>query len=195
MAQYPDFLQIVSCEEHIVVPQGVLYRRHSYDLDFFKRGPRKWLPNTRMPLQEPTGPYCVVFLTECTCWEMRSRCYRCKRAGHPVLCATTAPIIVDAAQKWQPRRCVPQTVKDLIRTRNRKYQRDTLDLRRRYWKVCDGRGPVKIIRKIRERIDMLADPSLSEAMRIELEAAQVRDFDLLEQAISRRTQRHLIQGE
>ena len=54
---------------------------------------------------------------------------------------------------------------------------------------------MKIIRKIRERIDMLADPSLSEAMRIELEAAQVRDFDLLEQAISRRTQRHLIQGE
>lgn len=188
MHAYPAFVQVVSSESHIAVPEGALFRRHSYDLRFHTRGPRRWLPDSRSPLDSGGVPYVVVFLQKCpVCEKARSRCIRCQPHGRAMLVPSTAPIVVDPAQKWQPRRCVPRTIREYATLRNRLYQADRLKKNPRGGKNKDGRGPVRLVRKIRERAVMLQDAAAAGTVRVELEAAQLRDLDALDLALGRRS--------
>lgn len=187
MPAYPAFVQVVSSESHIAVPEGSLFRRHSYDLRFHTRGPRRWLPDARAPLDSGGKPYVVVFLRSCpVCEKARARCLRCQPHGRAMLVQATAPIVVDPAQKWQPRRCVPRTIREYTTLRNRIYQAERMKKHPRGRKRKDGRGPVRLVRKIRERVVMLQDASLGGTVRVELEAAQLRDLDMLDLALGRR---------
>jgi len=186
-AEYPSYIQVVSDETHIVVPAGSLWRRHSYNLSFQTRGPRTWLPDTRLPLGG-SRPYQVVFLVECPACE-KARCARCKPHGRPRLVPVTAPVIVDPAQRWQTRRCVPQTAAELAKERWKVYQATHRKTSPRRGKRRDGRGPIALVRKIRQRQLLLMGDALAATLRDEVIEAQLRDLDALEQAIARRSVR------
>lgn len=132
-------------------------------------------------------PYLVLFLAEClTCAAAGSRCAGCKPLGRPRLVPVTAPVVIDPGQRWQPKSCVPMAIAQFNRVR---WQAYTATHRRkvpRRGKTRDGRGPITLIRKLRERHEMLTRGDGIEAVRFELIAAQVRDFEMLELAISRR---------
>lgn len=185
MSEYPSYLQVVSDETHIVVP--ALWRRHSYNLCFQTRGPRSWLPDTRVPLGG-SRPYQVVFLAECPACA-KTRCPRCKPHGRPRLVPVTAPVIVDPAHQWQSKRCVPQTADELARERWKTYQAAHRKTSPRRGKRRDGRGPIALVRKIRQRQMLLMGDALEAALRDEVVEAQLRDLDTLEQALARRSTR------
>ena len=133
-------------------------------------------------------PYQVVFLVECPACE-KARCARCKPHGRPRLVPVTAPVIVDPAQRWQTRRCVPQTAAELAKERWKVYQATHRKTSPRRGKRRDGRGPIALVRKIRQRQLLLMGDALAATLRDEVIEAQLRDLDALEQAIARRSVR------